>query len=109
MAQACGTSLREREIRRWMNVAEFDLFRSSVAGCDGSAEIGGRDPEHFAFGVLGVEPEQGQFRKRLVEQFAAAADLAEQAAVRREMIGRIAQDAADHVEAVGAAVEGKLG
>jgi hypothetical protein len=43
--------------------------------CTGS-KIGGGDPEHFAFGIRGIEPEQRQLRIGGFELRAAAADLA---------------------------------
>src|SRR4051812_21529953 len=33
-----------------------------------SLEIGGRDPEHFALGILGIEPEQRQLRERVLKR-----------------------------------------
>ena len=67
-----------------------------------------RNPEHFAVGILGIEPEQRQLRKGGLERRAAAADLAQQPALRRQMPAGLVEDAADDVEPVGAAVEGEL-
>src|SRR5262245_9239101 len=68
-------------------------------------EVGRRDPEHFAFGILRIEPEQRQLRERGLEIVAAAADLAKQSTLRCKMRLRLFQDAPDDVEPVGAAVE----
>src|SRR4030095_13756840 len=43
---------------------------------DAGSEIGGGDPEHFALGILGVEPEQRQLRIGGLELWTATADLA---------------------------------
>jgi len=40
------------------------------------SKIGGGDPEHFALGILGIEPEQRQFRIGGFELRTAAADFA---------------------------------
>src|SRR5262245_6335137 len=73
----------------------------------GGLQIGSRDPEHFALGILGIEPEQRQLRKGGLEIVAAAADFAEQSALRRKVRLGLGQDAPDDVEPVGATVEGE--
>src|SRR5262245_23833868 len=70
------------------------------------SEVGRGDPEHFALGILGIEPEQRQLRERGLEIVAAAADFAEQSALRCKMRLGLGQDAPDDVEPVVAAVEG---
>src|SRR5262245_2471244 len=88
----CGATLEERlsASRRAGNARGRDISAQS--------EIGRRDPEHFAFGILGIEPEQRQLWKGCFEVVAAAADLAEQAALRREMRFGLSQDAPDDIE-----------
>src|SRR5262245_27319711 len=49
------------------------------------SEIGGRDPEHFALGIFGIEPEQRQLRVGGFEIVAAAADFAKQSTLRCKM------------------------
>src|SRR3954451_9858120 len=45
-------------------------------------QIRGIDPEHFGLGILGIEPQQRQFRESLFERPAATTDLAQQPALR---------------------------
>src|SRR6476661_7258560 len=85
------------------NVVPRDICARS-----GGFEIGCADPEYFAFGILGVEPEQRQLRIGGFQQFAAAADLAQQPALRCQMLTGLVEDAPDDIEPVGAAVEGKF-
>src|SRR6266404_6885923 len=60
--------------RKRHRIAIFALIR---AVGDRPSQIGGADPEHFALGILGVEPQGWQLRKCGLEQLAAAADLAQ--------------------------------
>src|SRR3954464_390912 len=74
--------------------------RGNARGRDISAqpvclEVGRRDPEHFAFRILGIEPEQRQLREGGFEIVAAAADFAEQPALRRQMRLGLCQNAPD--------------
>src|SRR5437660_12635684 len=73
-----------------------------------SAEIGGGDPEHLAFGVFAVEPEQRPLWKGGLQPVPSAPDLAQQSTLRCQVYARVVQDASDDVEAIGAAVERKL-
>src|SRR6185436_18812201 len=54
-----------------------ETLRRDICARSGCFEIGCADPEHFALGILGVEPEQRQLRIGGFQQFAAAADLAQ--------------------------------
>src|SRR3979490_1670112 len=67
------------------------------------SEIGSGDPEHLALGILGIEPEQRQSRKRGFQRRPATADLAQYPALRRQMGRGLAKYAPDDVEPVGAA------
>src|SRR4051812_17061518 len=55
--------------------------RNHAVHTSNSLEIGGRDPEHFALGILGIEPEQRQLRERVFKRRPATADLAQQPAL----------------------------
>src|SRR3954466_8199429 len=46
-----------------------------------ASQIAGADPEHFAFGILGVEPKQRQLRKCGLDCRTAPADLTQQPAL----------------------------
>ena len=50
-----------------------------------NSEIGGGDPEYFALEIRGIEPEQRQLRIGGLELRTAAADLAQQPALRRQV------------------------
>src|SRR5579864_8427126 len=80
------------------------LFRT---GCSCS-KIGGADPEHFALRILGFKPEKFGLRISRLQSRPAAADLAQQPAIRGQMPLGPAQNAADDFEPIGAAVEGQL-
>src|SRR5258708_39803851 len=67
-----------------------------------AVQVLARDPEHLAFALLGVEPKEGQPGERRFEWLAAAADLAEGRAVRREGSRRLLQDTAHQIETGGA-------
>ena len=56
--------------------------------------------EHFACGLLRVEPDERQLGEFAAETLAAAAGLAHERALRAQMIRRAAQDAAHNVEPV---------
>src|SRR2546425_1784498 len=74
-----------------------------------SLQVRRGDPEHFALGILGVEPEQRQLRARRDQRGLATADLAQQPALRVQMRLGLGEDTPDDIDAVGAAVEGKFG
>src|SRR5258708_643946 len=66
-----------------------------AGGCDISAQLGAfegtlqnrsADPEYFAVGILGIEPQQRQLRVGSFQLFAAAADFAQQPALRRQVL-----------------------
>src|SRR5205807_2219997 len=90
---------------RWW-LALFGL--NSADCCAASWKIGSRDPEHFTLRVLGVEPQQRQLRIGGFQIGAAAADLAEQPAIGREMFAGLIENASHHIESVSAAIEGEL-
>ena len=91
-----------------MNVAVFDLFRRGLPAV--------MDQPRSAAAIQNTSPSEssvssqssGSSGKASSTQFAAPADLADQPTIRRQMVGRVAQDPAHHVETVGAAVEGEL-
>src|ERR1700730_5573161 len=84
------------------------LTALTLRTCPRSAgQILARDPEHLALVLLGVEPEEGQTRERRFERLAAAADLAEERAVRREVPGGLGHDAAHQIETVVARGQGQ--
>src|SRR6478609_8584856 len=72
------------------------------------SEIRLSDPEHLALRILRVEPEQRQSRKGGFQRLPAAADFAQQSALRRQVRLCFAKDAPDDVEPVGTAIEGEL-
>src|SRR3954462_2721479 len=82
--------------------------RRDISAQYAGSEIGGGDPEYFALGILGIEPEQRQLWIGGLELRTTAADLAQQAAPRRQARFCLVEDAPDDIEAVGAAVEGEL-
>src|ERR1700692_4643243 len=92
--------------RRPLLIKVYD--ESDQRGVRPPSQIGGADPEHFAVGFFGVEPEQRQLRKGGLQRLAAAADLAQQPTLRGQMPGGLLEDAADDGEPVGAAVKRKL-
>src|SRR5665647_777698 len=68
--------------------ALFPLNRAvfwSGCGFRPRSQIGGGDPEHLGLSLLGVEPQQRQLRECGLQRLAAAADLAQQPALRRQM------------------------
>src|SRR4051794_23424822 len=71
-------------------------------------EISRLYPEHLALGFLGVEPEQGQVGKLGLEQFAAAADFAQQAAAGVQLLAGFLQNSPDDAEPVRPAIERDL-
>src|SRR5882757_3199763 len=88
-----------------LNRADLTEYQPSAEIFRGLLEIGCGDPEHLALGILGVEPEQRQSRKDGFQRRPAAADLAQQSALRREVRPGFAKDAPDDVEPVGTAIE----
>src|SRR5262245_25586729 len=93
---------------RYLPLGQADFARVLTESHRALSQVAGGDPEHLALGLRAVEPEQRQLRKRHLQKVTAAPDLAEQAALRRQMCGRLVQDAPDDREAIGAAVEGKF-
>src|SRR5271169_3135872 len=89
----------------------FPLIRAFFGitrGARLSSQVGGADPEHFGLRILGVEPEKIRPRIGCLERSPAAANLAQQAAFRRQVPLGLVHHAADGFEPVRAAVESKL-
>src|SRR5882724_9975088 len=107
LSRKLSASARDWNARRWTISGQSGGFGTHCRRWLGS-QIGGADPEHFAFRILGVEPEEIDFRIGRFERGPAAADLAQQPAFGRQMPPGLVKNAADDVEAVGSAIEGKL-
>src|SRR5260370_16126373 len=77
------------------------LTALTLRTCRRSAgQILARHPEYLALALLGVEPEEGQPRERRFERRTAAADLAEERTVRREVSRRLLHDTANQIQTV---------
>src|SRR3981189_2458474 len=92
-------SRRPRKLANLRNLGPRKPRKPRKPPCSGR-EVGARDPEHLALALLGVEPQERQPWERRFERLAAAADLAEERTVLREMPRRLLQDAAHQVEPV---------
>src|SRR3979490_2241520 len=84
----------------WRPSYQLRPLSGTAIDCDisaQSAEVGCRNPECFALRILSIEPQQRQLRVGGLERFAAAADLAQQSALRCEVRCGLVEDTPDNV------------